>query len=259
MQIREMEFKNAVRKQVLEYKPDGNTPVIRNHDVYPAIPGIYYRVHPDRYAGQNVEILVDFDNFLYEAEYIQGHNDDAYLKGRSIHYAQFAGRDKFVEMVVEKKKVGAWLKNVYMLGLRAMGENELADECDEIHKKQWDERNERYRIQEEEAKAKREEEERIRNSEIETTIREAEAIIKNGGEVENENVHGQKIILRLMDKHGINPPLRTRGWLNQKLAIARFNENTVGYSYYRVNKAKGSDTAYKYLFELMDVIRKEAA
>ena len=96
-----------------------------------------------------------------------------------------------------------------LLPVRKTSEEARKVDRAEYEAKQEAERAERLR---------REEQERIeREQEIETAIAQAEQKIISSGYIENENIYGKLLFLRLFDKYGVKVPIRTRGWIINKL------------------------------------------
>lgn len=99
-----------------------------------------------------------------------------------------------------------------------------------------------------------------RNEGAQKTIDDALEIIRNGGELRNRAVtiyssrYSHKttcVINHLMDQYGINVPLRTKGWIKERLTIAHINDGyckTVTYL-----RAKGGRCSEKF-FECMNAL-----
>ncbi len=129
--------------------------------------------------------------------------------------------------------------------------NEL-DKCVEISailkKKRQEEEQERRRILAEQ-KVKEDEEKEYADKLL---IEETEKIFVNGG-----TIKGGAIIVKLADKHNINIPLRTRGWMLNNLSEATITEDgSVSYRYFRRSKnATGSQKVYDVLFDIRRAIK----
>lgn len=112
------------------------------------------------------------------------------------------------------------------------------------------------------------------NAEFMEVINKAIAILKNGGCVENQYIdlmenpdeagyHEYKhytTFTYLFDKYGIKLPIRTRGFVIDRLASVTYNaeKQSMQYSYMRKGNSKGSSKLYDYLYTLVDKIKNES-
>lgn len=112
------------------------------------------------------------------------------------------------------------------------------------------------------------------NAEFMEVINKAIATLKNGGCVENKSIdlmenpdeagyHEYKhytTFTYLFDKYGIKLPIRTRGFVIDRLASVTYNEEkqSMQYSYMRKGNSKGSSKLYDYLYALVDKIKNES-
>lgn len=98
---------------------------------------------------------------------------------------------------------------------------------------------------------RKEEEERARDEAKE--IEAAESIFKNGGKIDSG-----EMIVKLCDKHGIEIPLRTRGWiLNTFAECTILNGRIDGVRYYKKKNGAGSTKIWDILRDLQNVIVNE--
>ena len=118
-----------------------------------------------------------------------------------------------------------------LLPVRKTSEEARKVDRAEYEAKQEAERAERLR---------REEQERIeREQEIETAIAQAEQKIISSGYIENENVYGKLLFLRLFDKYGVKVPIRTRGWIINKLVAV--NQHSDGGANIRIRSTRKNE------------------
>lgn len=112
------------------------------------------------------------------------------------------------------------------------------------------------------------------NAEFMEVINKAIATLKNGGCVENKYMdlmenpdeagyHEYKhytTFTYLFDKYGIKLPIRTRGFVIDRLASVTYDAEKQGmqYSYMRTGNSKGSSKLYDYLYALVDKIKNES-
>lgn len=249
-----------VTKPVLEYKSDGNTPTIRNHYVYPAdklfqdkeMKGIYlYKIKGD--YQDTFYALFDYGKFLYGV-----HCPNREISVVIDALRAFPHRD-FVEFAEAVYKSGEWMKNVFMHGLRVMGHHDLAAKYEKYHEEQWEDRRKKDEERKLEYQKREVERQAALQKEIDDAIAKAEGAIRNRNTISNDIVQGKSIIIRLMDKYDVNPPLRTRGWIMNMLAEVEFMDGDgLCYRYWRTKNGKGSQAVGTYMYELIDKI-KEAA
>lgn len=144
------------------------------------------------------------------------------------------------------------------------------DTCTQLSKAYREALDEQARKEKAERRAKAEAECREMNRIAEEKITDAIRIVKDGGRVENEpitickTVDDRKtipLVTCLMRKYNISVPIRTQGWINDKLASVTFpNEagDTIGLTYAKVNNRPCSGAVFSYLSELMRVVREPA-
>jgi len=129
--------------------------------------------------------------------------------------------------------------------------NEL-DKCAELSlvlkKERQEEEQERRRVLAEQKAQELKEKEQAEK----LLMEETEQILINGG-----TIKGGEIIVKLADKHNINIPIRTRGWILNNLAEATITDSgSVSYRYFRRTKnATGSQKVYDVLFGIRTAIK----
>ncbi len=143
----------------------------------------------------------------------------------------------------------------------------LADTCMESRRAYKEKRDQI----EKEKQEKKEEEERQyvaeRNAEAEKTIENAIKIICKGGKLRNDRITFYRsrydsseysIINYLMRKNGVNVPLKTQGWINDKLSSVEVtSEEDISAWYKRTKNGKGSTKFFECMRQLVQVIRAE--
>ena len=87
-------------------------------------------------------------------------------------------------------------------------------------------------------------------------IEETEKIFINGGTIKNGD-----IIVKIADKHNINIPIRTRGWIYDCLAECTITENGgASYRYWKKKKGStGSQKVYDILFDIRKAIENKVS
>lgn len=108
-----------------------------------------------------------------------------------------------------------------------------------------------------------------RNQEAQAKVDAAVQILRNDGILKNEDIEIYRsrydyrvysVVNHLMRQFGIKVPLRTQGWINDKLATATIRDGVCAHVQYRKTKnGKGSQAVFGYLTELTKAVRKEAA
>lgn len=96
------------------------------------------------------------------------------------------------------------------------------------------------------------------NAKAEQIVNKAMEILRNGGKLDNDTVtfyesrynsSSYSVVNYLMRKYGVNVPIRTQGWINDKLVSARIEDGKCErLQYYR---AKGAQCSQKF-FECMN-------
>jgi hypothetical protein len=140
-------------------------------------------------------------------------------------------------------------KHINFVGAAFIGE---LDKCEQIAKVLRLEREKEQRIKQEQAKEQKARELAEKKIEENKLIEEAENIFKNGGKITSGEV-----IIKLVDKYGMEIPLRTRGWILNDLAEATITEDGgVNYRYWKRKKGStGSQKAFDVLHRLCNLAR----
>lgn len=108
-----------------------------------------------------------------------------------------------------------------------------------------------------------------RNTEAEQIMNKALDILRNGGKLENQTVtfyesrynsSSYSIVNYLMRKYGVNVPIRTQGWINEKLVSAKIEDGKCEHlQYYRAKGAQCSQKFFDCMNELITKVNAEAA
>lgn len=107
------------------------------------------------------------------------------------------------------------------------------------------------------------------NAKAEQTVRKAMEILRNGGKLDNDTVifyesryehSSYSIVNYLMRKYGVNVPIRTQGWINEKLVSAKIeNGKCENLQYYKAKGAQCSQKFFDCMNELLAKVNAEAA
>lgn len=108
-----------------------------------------------------------------------------------------------------------------------------------------------------------------RNAEAEQIVNKALDILRNGGKLENQTVtfyesryehSSYSIVNYLMRKYGVNVPIRTQGWINEKLVSAKIEDGKCEHlQYYKAKGAQCSQKFFDCMNELLAKVNAEAA
>lgn len=108
-----------------------------------------------------------------------------------------------------------------------------------------------------------------KNREAQAKVDAAVRILRNDGILANVDIELYRsrydrrvysVVNHLMRRYGIKVPLRTQGWINDKLATATIRDGVCAHVQYRKTKnGKGSQAVFGFLSELAQAARKEAA
>lgn len=105
------------------------------------------------------------------------------------------------------------------------------------------------------------------NAEAEQTVNKAMEILRNGGKLDNDTVtfyesryehSSYSIVNYLMRKYGVNVPIRTQGWINEKLVSAEIeNGKCENLQYYKAKGAQCSQKFFECIYELITAVKAE--
>lgn len=146
----------------------------------------------------------------------------------------------------------------------------------ELENQMWESRkvfaeNQRKKRMEEAAQREAEDQAFIaaQNAEAEQTVNKAMEILRNGGKLENHIItfyesrykySSYSIVNYLMRKFGVNVPIKTQGWINNKLGSAMIeNGKCERLQYYRAKGAQCSQKFFDYMNELLAKVNAENA
>ncbi len=264
MQLREFDYSSVqtARKRCIQYAKDGNTVVKHWLGLYPleVITGcrefsnLFLEYYKKGYS-EYFRIYNDLGTDCVEYGYLSGWygvTEEAieHLK----EYVPFIGLEGYKLWLAKMEQTGSWINNAMIRGLADAGELELAEHYKEYHDKKARERDEKEKARRAEFERERQEKERKHQAELEEQVLDAERCILDRKELANVPYEGSTIILHLMKKHGIIPPLRTQGWINEKLLKVIIRDDSLSLTYAKTKKCKASRTVVDYLVQLRDKI-----
>ena len=107
------------------------------------------------------------------------------------------------------------------------------------------------------------------NAKAEQIVNKTMEILRNGGKLENQTVtfyesryehSSYSIVNYLMRKYGVNVPIRTQGWINEKLVSAKIEDGKCEHlQYYKAKGAQCSQKFFDCMNELLAKVNAEAA
>lgn len=171
---------------------------------------------------------------------------------------EFKGTEGFKKYLSQTETNGAFINLAEIHALELIGEDRLADHYGKYR--------ELYLIQQEQKKQQQEKQQQIeqqkleeeRQREFDARIADAEDCIKKNKLLKNDLLDNEKhLILYLLKRHNIDVPLKTQGWINNKLDSVVFTQNgEITVYFYKSNGCKCPQSIYKYLELLKTAVNK---
>ncbi len=264
MRLTEYDFTklSAVKKRCIQYAKDGNTVVKHWMELYPmevitgcrAFSGLFLEYYKKDYS-EYFRVYNDLGSDCVEYGYLSGWygvTEEAVEHLKKIE--AFIGLEGYKLWLAQKEERGEWINNAMIRGLTDAGELELAEYYRQYHDQQVKEREERALARQKELEEESRQREAERQVELEKQVSDAERCILERKELANGPYDGSTIILHLMKKHCIAPPLRTQGWINEKLVKVTILNDSIRFTFQKSKKCKASKTVGDYLFQLRDKI-----
>ncbi len=264
MQLFEIDLsaKMPVRKQVVIYAKDGNTVVRPYKNLYPVntLDGAeetkenYYLEKITYECGSPTYMIYqDIEGFCCRLGQV-GESQEVSAMSPLLNALPYPGKDGYLKRLEIRKEKGGFISLIDIEFCRYIGRRDLVHEYSGYRESFMRQQEDRERRE----KEIREEEERIKRAEeaavYEKVISDAVLSFYNKMPVENQRMDdGNTLILHLMRKYDIHVPLRTQGWINERLAKIEYRDGAVTYRYY--TSGKDSSVFYKYLQELERRIR----
>lgn len=256
------------KQRTICYKKDGNSITYHNRDMR-LVEGCLYCGEPVaesqwnsycmlyvRYPDQKVAMEIGTVNADYDVE-----EAVSVVKRNGIET-----QDAFVECIKRKIEAQDHIQLTLIEYLKYIRPT-LIDACWES-RKAFAERREQIR---QERNAKREAEEKAfiaeKQAEAEKLIEAAYEAIRHGGTLENTDIsfyesrytcHTYKIVNYLFRQNGIDCPIKTQGWINDKLIRVNITkEGTANVQFWKSKNGKCSDKVFDCLFKLVQTVRAE--
>lgn len=267
MKIREIAFDTmeSVRRKCIAFTKDGNTVVKPYRTLYSLEAITHEEIHKNLYLEvvkgreweeTHYQLWEDFQVICISQGWIQEYWDIEEVSKKLTEYSYF-GIDGFYKRLAESEQNGYYINKIDIEVCALLGNINLAKHYAEYREKQIAKKEAKRQAEREERELKEREAEEKRIAEIDKAIQEAEKNIFHQRDFENKEVDGKSIINKLMEKYGINVPLRTQGWINSKLAMIIFNGGKISYKFYGKTQRDNSTVFRNYLARLEDAINEE--
>lgn len=267
MNIKEIEFDTmeSVRKKCIVFAKDGNTVVKPYKTLYSLENITHDTAHKNLYLEvvkgkeweeTHYQLWEELQIICISQGWAQGFLDIEEFSEKILEYP-YLGVEGFYKKLEEAKGKGWYINKVDIEICFLLGNTDLAKHYSEYREHQIAEKEEKRQAEIVECERKKKEEEAKRLAEIEKIITDAENNIFHQKEFKNVEVNGKSVINQLMDKYGIVVPLRTKGWINSKLAMITFKDGKISYRFYGKSQRDNSSVFMKYLVELKETIDLE--
>lgn len=255
-----------IKKRVVMFDSTGNKAVYHNKDIRQVTGSIYMgeAEGSDYYKLYPLYAVFDDRIGLYIGKLTDTENVESITNG--VAKNGLTSFDSYIQTIrgrIDKKQWVNCVEKEYIKNYRpdliADIDNARAAWTERMNEK--DKARKAERIKEQQAEIKEDNE---RTAKI---IESAKAILRNGGTLENEEitlrnendyyeVKTRSIINHLLDMYNISVPIRTRGFINERLASVTISADLKGvsYSYFRRGNSKGSQKVYDLIYALIDKI-----
>lgn len=259
MTIGEIDFSkyNTERKKVICFASNGNDVVQPYRTLYNVqeITGkaehskLYLECIVDKYGNKDFLLYEDLEACVYAIGRILPDVTITFLNSMIAGYP-YSGKSGFLKRLETTEAKGMYINNLDIKMCELLGEFDLVKHYVEYRSNYLQKRKEL----EEKARMEREkeaaEEEEARKKAVEKAIDDAEEKIFKQIGFDNAKVEDKSVINLLMQRYGIKVPLRTQGWINEKLAKIWFDCDRITYKFYGKSQRDNSKVFIDYLEEL---------
>lgn len=266
MKVSDIDFvtMESVRKKCIAFAKDGNT-VVKPYKTLYSLENIthntvrknlYIELVKREYGDPVHQLWEDLGVICISQGWIQGYWDIEEVSAKILKFP-YLSIDGFYKRLEESEKNGYYINKVDIEVCVLLGNIDLAKHYAEYRERQIAEKEAKRQAEKEEREKKEREAEEQRIAEVEKAIQDAENKIFHQEDFKNTGVEGKSVINKLMEKYGINVPLRTKGWINSKLAMIVFHDGKISYTFYGKSQRDNSTVFRKYLKQLEDEINLE--
>ncbi|MCH5248361.1 MAG: hypothetical protein J1E98_00440 [Lachnospiraceae bacterium] len=259
MTLSEVKFDKLNTVEILcsEFSKDGKSAVRRKRDLYPmeVITG------DDTLKGFYIEIA----NFSYFTDYVAWNDCGGVIAVKYLSFREeqeisdvtkvmhqnmeFKGTEGYKRRLSHMETAGEYINLTEIYALKLLNESELVDYYSKYRENYLTIKEREEREQEKQRQLEQQKTEDERQKLFNARILEAEDCIRRNKLLKNDSLDdGKHLILYLMKKHNINVPLKTQGWINNKLTSVLFaQDGVIHIQFYRGKGCKCSESVYKYL------------
>lgn len=271
MTLNEMKFDEmeSVKVHCIDFsKTNNNTAVKHWLSLYPMesitgnteLQGFYIEMKKDGYftdytVWNDCEGILAVKYFRLEEDY-----DISMISEIMDKNMPFKGFEGYKRMLAKKEENGAFINTVEISALIELGDTKLASHYSDYRENYIKAREEKNRELKLQRQAKRQKEIELQQKALEAKITDAENCIRTNKLLKNDLLDtGNHLVLYLMKKHNISVPLRTQGWINNKLTSVVFSkDNTITVYFLRGKGCKCPQSIYKYLGLLKEAVNTAA-
>lgn len=268
MKVREIAFDimESVRKKCIAFAKDGNT-VVKPYKTLYCLENItrntehknlYIELVKREYGDPIHQLWEDLGFICISQGWIQGYWDIEEVSAKIAEYP-YLTINGFYRRLEESESSGYYINKIDIEVCALLGNIDLAKHYAEYREKQIADKEAKRQAAKEECEKKEREAEEQRIAEVEKAIQDAEYKIFHQEDFKNAEVEGKSIINKLMEKYRIDVPLRTKGWINSKLAMIVFNDGKISYKFYGKTQRDNSTVFRNYLVRLETAINEELA
>lgn len=260
MTLNEIQFDKmkSVRVHCIDLsKKTGNTVVKHWLDLYPVetitgneeLKGFYIEVEAHAYFADYV--LWNDCEGIFAIKYfrLREEIDISELSEILERNMPFKGYEGYKRRLARKEKNGSFINMAEIAALIELGDTEFASHYSRYRENYIKMQREEDRKLELQRQKKHQEEMDMEQKAFEAKIADAEECIRSGKMLQNDLLNtGNHLVLHLMKKYDISIPLKTQGWINNKLSSVVFNkDNTITVYFLKGKGCKCSQSVYKYL------------
>ena len=180
------------------------------------------------------------------------------IMGKNMTFKGFEG---YKRMLAKKEENGAFINIVEVSALIELGDAKLSSHYSDYRENYIKAREEKNCELELQRQAKHHKKIEMLQKALEAQIADAEECIRTNKLLRNDLLNtGSHLVLYLMKKHNISVPLKTQGWINNKLTSVVFSkDNTITVYFLKGKGCKCSQSIYKYLGFLKAAVDKKAS
>lgn len=268
MKLNELTSEFKMHK-VLEYAADGNKVVRHNKQLHKLEEPFYSgEIVGDGYTrSARIYVLYPELNIAMHLGGSADNNDVEYIleQCRKMHMDTPAQLMETLDRLAEQNE---YIKNIY-IEVAAMVKPERVQAYMESRKNFALRQEEKHRLEKERREAENQAYVNERNAEAEKAVQEAINLICSNGNLPNTSVvfyrsrydsSGYSMINYLMRKYDIKVPIRTQGWINDRLTMVHIrNGKCETVSYRRIKNGKVSETFFDCMNKLIAAVNAENA